>query len=208
MADRFYMALAKTIYWFLDVLWRASEKTPLKNRIQSKVTTWEIRTNAFMGRVLFQNKIKLHFDDEEKQEALETYLNWELDGDLGAMRKGVDGFITFGFGTNRRYNSSYEIRVLETKESDNMEYGARLAAGSPRVYVKYRNGKKLEWIRVSIDEQNPRILDGDERDCPGADFPEIFEFIKKCYVPIIGHWEGSISSKELYECLDLRKNHF
>ena len=64
MADRFYMALAKTIYWFLDVLWRASEKTPLKNRIQSKVTTWEIRTNAFMGRVLFQHKINLHFDDE------------------------------------------------------------------------------------------------------------------------------------------------
>lgn len=143
-------------------------------------------------------KVSLHFDDPEKQLAFELYKNYDLDGCRGFVRKGIDGFITVTVVSQKEYGIPYTILALDDAEDNLIEVGARLAAGSPRVYVEYKNGNEYEVIRVSIDPYNPRILDGDERDCHGADFAKIFDFIRKCYQSIIDHWNGKINNFQLW----------
>ena len=200
MADRFYIALAKVIYWILGCFSLIDDKTVLGKMINHVVGTLKIKTDTFMGRVLFQNKIKLNFEDKEKQAAIDSYRKCPLHGDLKFIRKGIDEMITLCLNVER-FGLPYEIYVLDTV--NNWTYGARVAAGSPRVYVDYTDGEKSEIIRVSIDENDPRILDGDEKYCQGADFTEIYEFNKKCYIPLIKQWEGKYISYQLYESVTL-----
>jgi len=102
-------------------------------------------------------------------------------------KKGIDGFITTGL-SRRRYHIPYEIHLLDAPD-------ARAAVKSPRVYVECGE----EIIRVSIDEDNPRILEGDEKDCPGADFTEVYNFIKEHYDVLMAHWSGKIDAYEMYK---------
>ncbi len=186
---------------YIDAVWEMTETWEKEKRaeIRSLLTGWEIENNAYLGRELFQDKVNLHFDDPQRRRALEAYKNWDLDGCVGFLRKGIDGFITTTAGSLRD-GLPYRVRVLEGLADGSdvlMLLGARLAAGSPRVYVEFQNENVLEAIRVSIDPQAPKILEGDEKDCPGADFTDIFAFIKKCYWPLIDHWDGIIDSSEL-----------
>jgi len=113
-----------------------------------------------------------------------------LDGPENWTKKGIDGFITTGL-SKKRYNIPYEIRLLDVPE-------ARAVVESPRVYVEFGE----EIIRVSIDKENPKILDGDEKDCPGADFTEIYNFIKEHYDVLMSHWSGRIDAYEMYKELN------
>lgn len=188
---------------YIDDIWVRTEEWNENTEIRNRLTQWEIANNAYLGRTLFLDKIDLHFEDTQKQLALESYKNFSLDGCVGFLRKGIDGFITTTLGIQKQYGLPYRVRVLEDTAGDITLLGARLAAGSPRVYVEIKNGNEYEAIRVSIDPNAPKILDGDEADCPGANFSKIFEFIKLCYQPLIDHWDGKIDSHELRERVQL-----
>ncbi|MCF0151647.1 MAG: hypothetical protein HUJ80_09595 [Firmicutes bacterium] len=183
----------------IDEIWQMSESCEDADAVHRELTCWEIENDAYLGWELFQSKIDLHFDDPDKQKALYAYLHYPLDGGVDWMRKGIDGFITTGAAYPRKHDVPYKILVLEDTDGDILMVGARLAAGSPRVYVDYRNGDSFQIIRVSIDPENPQILEGDEKDCPGADFTKIFEFIKTCYRPLMDHWEGKIDTSEMWD---------
>jgi len=39
----------------------------------------------------------------------------------------------------------------------------------------------------------------DEKDCPGADFTEVYNFIKEHYDVLMAHWSGKIDAYEMYK---------
>lgn len=147
-----------------------------------------------------RNRLTLeNCDDRVREEALRAYQNWEFDGADCLVKKGVDGYMLTSLNSSK-IPLPYRVLMLEDMSSHPALLGARLAAGSPRVFVEYKDDDiEDKIIRISIDPDNPRILDGDESDCEGADFTKIYEFIKRNCKALLEQWNGYIGSSDLRE---------